>query len=72
MHKYHLNSEQQAQILRDLEDTAKRIIGINFANPEQDQPAIRHHAYLMGKLEYQKQMLDDEFPDAELQQPEND
>jgi hypothetical protein len=69
MRRYNLNQEQQAQVIHDVQEVGKRLLGLAFEKPENDQANIRHHAYLRGKFDMLTDILNDIFPDPEPVNP---
>lgn len=65
--RYNLNENQKAAILEDLQEIGKRILGINFTAAADDAQNIRHHAYLKGKFDAYRDILEDNFPDQPLE-----
>jgi len=72
VHRYNHSQEQQAHLIRDLQETGQRLLGFAFESPETDGQNIRHHAYLRGKFDQLKLMLDDNYPNPEIQPTEDD
>lgn len=64
MQLYRLSSEQRMVFAQQLQETGLRILGVSFSNPEDDQRNIRHQAYLTGKFELLKDILQDDFPET--------
>ena len=67
MQLHHHNKEQQLQLVELMRETATKLLHVDFNDPSQDHHAIRHHAYLKGKLEAFKQLHDDNYPDPTIE-----
>lgn len=63
MKRYHHNPEQFDALQKDLTAIGQRLLAIGFENPADDQQMIRHHAYLRGKFDQLKDLLEDNYPD---------
>jgi hypothetical protein len=71
MRKYNLSDEQQAHLVEELRQVGNRILTITFESPDTDAQTIRHHAYLRGKFDTLKDIIDDDYPAPDLTNPEN-
>lgn len=68
MIRYNLTQEQKETLADDTRSTGLDILNINFTDPATDQQLIRHHAYLRGRFDTLKEILEDNFPDPEPEQ----
>lgn len=67
-----LSALQEKQLREMVQDTANKLIEINFETPEQDQEAIRRHVYLTGRLHALGEILRDEFQAPDLPTPDSE
>lgn len=65
MRKYNHSPEQIDQLVAELQVLGQRLLAINFDSPDTDQQNIRHHAYLRGKFDATKDILEDDFEQPE-------
>lgn len=65
MQLYHLTPQQQQVCSERLTQVGQVLLNIDFSNPEQDQKAIRYHAYQKGKFDMLKELLEDNFPETD-------
>ena len=65
MHRYHHSQEQRDNLVLDLQVVGQRLLAIAFEDPKNDEQSIRHHAYLRGKFDILKDLLEDNYPEPE-------
>jgi len=61
--------EQQQILLGILQTIGKELIGVTFSDPKDDQQIIRHAAYMRGKFDMAKELLEDDFEVPESSNP---
>ena len=72
MRRHNHSPEQQQVLLADIQEVGKRLLGMQFNEPERDQLIIRQHAYLKGRFDTLTQLISDEYPDPVIQQPDGE
>lgn len=72
MQRYRHSQEQRDNLLADIQIVAQRLMAVAFDSPASDEQNIRHHAYLRGKFDLLKDLLEDNYPEPEQVQPTED
>lgn len=67
MQLLHFSNEQRNVIANIAQTVAGQLLEIEFSDPAKDHQAIRHHAYLLGKLTVLREIHTDNFPAPENQ-----
>jgi hypothetical protein len=67
-----LNAAQERQLREMVQETANKLIELDFATPANDQEVMRRHVYLSGRLHALGEILRDEFPAPDLPNPETE
>ena len=65
MQLFNLNNDQKQVLAGLLQDIGTRLINLNFSDPSHDDRNIRPQAYLTGKFELLKLILEDDFPETD-------
>ena len=67
----HKHSPDQQALLQELfSNVCQQLCAFVFSDPAKDEILIRAHAALMGKRELLLQLLQDDYPDPAMEQPQ--